>query len=111
MGTWLVDNHWDNKRGMEKLGDDVPLLIIHGEQDDIIPVAHGKELFTSSGSRKKHLVCPMHATHNEWDMFQDVIKPVRDFVKRYKSCQNNAGIPEYQRLRMSTVSSPMMRGL
>lgn len=122
MGTWFIDNHWDNKRGIEKLGDDVALLIIHGEQDDIIPVSHGKELFTSSASRKKHLVCPVHATHNEWDLFQDIIKPVRDFVKRYRVAaalqqtgRLEGGIPEYQRLRMpsssSAMASPMMRGL
>lgn len=107
MGTWLMDNHWDNKKGFERLGDDVPILIIHGEQDDIIPVAHGKELYTSCASRKKHLVCPQLGTHNEWDLYQDVLKPVRDFVKRYK--QQQLVIPEYQRLRQ--VTSPMMRGL
>jgi pimeloyl-ACP methyl ester carboxylesterase len=84
LGTWLIPNHWDNKKGVEKLGDDVPLLIIHGEMDEIIPVSHGKELYTSSSSRKKHLVCPALATHNEWDLVQDVIKPIRDFIRRYR---------------------------
>ena len=84
LGTWLIPNHWDNKKGVEKLGDDIPLLIIHGENDEIIPVSHGKELYTSSPSRKKHLVCPSLATHNEWDLIQDVIKPIRDFIRRYR---------------------------
>jgi pimeloyl-ACP methyl ester carboxylesterase len=84
MGTWLIENHWDNKKGIERLGDDVPLLIIHGELDEIIPVQHGQELYTSCGSRKKHLICPPLATHNEWDLKKDVMYPVRDFIKRYR---------------------------
>jgi hypothetical protein len=99
MGTWLISNHWDNKKGIEKIGEDVPVLIIHGEQDDIIPVAHGKELYTRSPSRKKHLVCPTLATHNEWDLIQDVIKPVRDFIKRYRTstskCLSDQPIPRH----------------
>ena len=84
VGTWFIDNHWDNKKGVEKLGEEVPLLIIHGEMDEIIDVGHGKELYTSSASRKKHLVCPPLATHNEWDLYQDILKPVREFVRRYR---------------------------
>ena len=96
VGTWLIDNHWDNKRGIERLGDDVPLLIIHGELDEIIPVSHGKELFTSSSSRKKHLVCPPLATHNEWDLLQDVVKPVREFILRYRpQRESRVKRPEY----------------
>ena len=107
MGSWLIENHWDNKRGIERLGGDVPILIIHGEQDDIIPVDHGKELYTSSASRKKHLICPTSSSHNEWDLFNDVLKPVRDFVKRYKP--QNLVIPEYHTIR--PITSPIMRGL
>jgi fermentation-respiration switch protein FrsA (DUF1100 family) len=107
MGSWLIENHWDNKRGIERLGGDVPILIIHGEQDDIIPVDHGKELYTSSASRKKHLICPTLSSHNEWDLFNDVLKPVRDFVKRYKP--QNLVIPEYHTIR--PITSPIMRGL
>ena len=109
MGSWLIDNHWDNKKGIEKLGADVPILIIHGERDEIIPVDHGKELYTSSASRKRHLVCPPLSSHNEWDIYSDVLKPVRDFVKRYKP--QTLAIPEYQRLRPSNITSPIMRGL
>jgi fermentation-respiration switch protein FrsA (DUF1100 family) len=79
---WLIENHWDNLASVEKLGD-MPILIIHGEQDEIVPVAHGRELYVSSKSKKKHLLCPSTATHNEWDLLHDVIKPIRDFISRY----------------------------
>jgi abhydrolase domain-containing protein 17 len=92
LGTWLVDNHWDNKTSIEKLSESLPILIIHGELDEIIPVAHGKELYSSSPSRRKHLVCPRIASHNEWDIMQDIIKPVRDFVKRYGNIRDQSSI-------------------
>jgi len=108
VGTWLISNHWDNKKGIEKLGEDVPVLIIHGEMDEIIPVAHGKELYTSSPSRKKHLVCPTLATHNEWDLVQDVIKPVRDFIKRYKPNSQKKSTTSLVDSRI--VTTPSMKG-
>lgn len=83
LGTWLVDNHWDNKSNIEKLGENIPILIIHGELDEIIPVSQGKELYSSCPSKRKHIVCPRTASHNEWGIMQDILKPVRDFVKRY----------------------------
>ena len=112
LGSWMIDNHWDNKKGFEKLGLDFPLLIVHGEKDEIIPVNHGKELFTSCQSRRKHLVCPAAATHNEWDIYSDVFKPVRDFVKRYRP--SAIDIPVYQSVRRApspNMTSPIMRGI
>jgi pimeloyl-ACP methyl ester carboxylesterase len=108
-GTWLIGNHWDNKRNIAQLGADVPILIIHGEKDDIISVDHAKELYTLCNSRRKHLVCPPFATHNEWDLFNDVLKPVRDFVRRYQA-GSKVIISEYQCLR-PLPGSPIMRGL
>ena len=85
IGTWLIGNHWDNKKAFERIGEHVPILIIHGELDDIISVNHGHELYTSCSSRKKHLFCPPLATHNEWDLIRDILKPVRDFIRRYQT--------------------------
>lgn len=111
-GTWLIDNHWDNKKGIERIGEEVPLLIIHGELDEIVPVTHGKELYTSCASRKKHLVCPPSASHNEWDLMMDVVKPVRDFVKRYKPVNHALQhLTAVERSVSPPTTSPMMRGL
>ena len=43
----------------------VPTLIIHGEEDQIIPVFDGRALFEQSGTRKKKLVTIPHAGHND----------------------------------------------
>jgi pimeloyl-ACP methyl ester carboxylesterase len=42
----------------------LPLLVIHGGQDDLIPVEHGKILHTNSPTQDKHLVVITGAGHN-----------------------------------------------
>ncbi|MBF0382982.1 MAG: alpha/beta fold hydrolase [Magnetococcales bacterium] len=43
----------------------VPTLIIHGEEDQIIPVADGRALFDAAASNKKHILTIPHAGHND----------------------------------------------
>lgn len=45
MGTWFIGNHWDTQKSLQCLSPTTPLLVIHGENDEIIPLKHGKELF------------------------------------------------------------------
>ena len=40
-----------------------PILIIHGEDDELIPIHHGKRLFQAADGRKGFLAIP-HAGHN-----------------------------------------------
>lgn len=42
-----------------------PTLIIHGEEDDIIPVTDGRALFEQSGAQKKQIVTIDSAGHND----------------------------------------------
>ena len=42
----------------------IPLLVMHGKKDRLIPFAEGKELYELSGSTQKRLVLLPHADHN-----------------------------------------------
>ncbi len=42
-----------------------PTLIIHGEQDELVPLAEGKELFQNSGAETKNLLVIPGAGHND----------------------------------------------
>ncbi len=44
---------------------DLPTLILHGEQDDLIPVAEARDLFENSATKKKRLVIIDGAGHND----------------------------------------------
>lgn len=61
-----------------------PLLVIHGEDDEVIPVSHGRELVRASPSADKKIHQIAGARHN--DLFQiggeEIFPLVRDFAKR-----------------------------
>jgi alpha-beta hydrolase superfamily lysophospholipase len=44
---------------------DLPLLVIHGERDNLIPVANGQALYDASPATIKHLLRVPHAGHND----------------------------------------------
>jgi fermentation-respiration switch protein FrsA (DUF1100 family) len=43
----------------------IPTLIIHGEDDEIIPFREGRELYDLSGSHEKHSLYIQYAGHND----------------------------------------------
>lgn len=43
----------------------IPTLIIHGEEDEIIPVTEGRSLYSLSGSSRKFTLFVPHAGHND----------------------------------------------
>ena len=56
-----------------------PTLILHGENDQILPVAEGRELYQNSGAKDKKLLVIPQADHN------DVMIVDRDlYFKSYK---------------------------
>jgi alpha-beta hydrolase superfamily lysophospholipase len=62
-----------------------PTLIIHGEQDSLIPLDEGRELYENSAAKDKRLVIIPYADHN--DLFfigrEQYYRAIREFVKDY----------------------------
>ena len=42
-----------------------PLLVIHGEKDDFVPIEQGREVFEASPARDKHFVMCPEVHHND----------------------------------------------
>jgi hypothetical protein len=42
-----------------------PLLVIHGENDSVIPLAHGRQLHDASPASRKHFVTFPGTDHND----------------------------------------------
>ncbi|MCW3981944.1 MAG: lysophospholipase [Candidatus Bathyarchaeota archaeon] len=59
---WNDDSPLLNKVRLRSIA--IPTLIIHAEGDSLIPLAEGKELYTNSASRDKHLEIIPNADHN-----------------------------------------------
>lgn len=60
-------------------------LIIHGAEDEVIPVTEGERLVDAYEirGRKAHCKFPPMMTHNRFDLRQDIVGPVVDFANRY----------------------------
>lgn len=69
-----------NLRKVERL--DLPLLVIHGEQDSLIPVAHGQALYDASPAAHKRLLRIPGAGHNDllFVGMQQYFDAVRTFI-------------------------------
>ncbi len=83
--VWLVrmllTEHYDLASALKKLK--VPILIIHGAQDEIIPVSHGRELSGTNNLTVRYLELP-RAGHS--DLFSSVLfwQEISDFIRDLK---------------------------
>ncbi|MBN1355264.1 alpha/beta hydrolase [bacterium] len=59
---WFSRQRFDNEKMIRKLN--VPLLIIHGGRDRVIPVHHGRELFETALEPKRYVEIPA-ADHDD----------------------------------------------
>ena len=62
----------------------IPTLIIHGEDDEIIPVTEGKTLYDLSGSHEKSSLYIPHAGHNDIMMLglEEYMGAIEKFTKQ-----------------------------
>lgn len=58
-----------------------PCLLIHGERDRLVPCTHSEDLFSSLTSPKSLHLSPS-MTHNDYDVFTDLIQPFNEFISR-----------------------------
>ncbi len=74
----LPFDRYSSIRNIRKLT--CPVLLMHGEKDDIIPVAHGRTLFARAPEPKR-LVIVAGAAHNDFElvMGRDYLRIIRQF--------------------------------
>ncbi len=79
-GYWLKDsyNNLDNLRQAE-----CPVLIIHGEDDEIVDVAQGRRLALELDGLGAQVDCHFAKgmSHNRFKIRRDVIIPLREFLR------------------------------
>jgi pimeloyl-ACP methyl ester carboxylesterase len=78
---FVLDQKWDTLNAIRQI--DVPLLIVHGAMDKLIPVAHADSIFSASPSKTKILSIIPNATHlNIWSV--DGQKTIYNFIENLK---------------------------
>jgi fermentation-respiration switch protein FrsA (DUF1100 family) len=59
---WIVGNQFDSLGRIGRLR--APLLILHGERDELVPIDQGRALFEEAGDPKTFVAFP-EAAHND----------------------------------------------
>lgn len=57
-----------------------PLLVIHGDRDDTIPIEHGERIYAAAGSEHKRWLPLPGLGHSDWDLFDS---PVRNELESF----------------------------
>ena len=58
---WLLRNHYDSISRVQQLS--TPILVLHGDQDDIVPIEQGRKLYMAANDPKRiHII--ERASHN-----------------------------------------------
>ena len=78
----LEDTRFMNKGKIKDIT--IPTLIIHGENDEIIPAREGRELYEKSGAKEKELLIIPNSGHNDLMIIgkERYFSTIEDFVKR-----------------------------
>lgn len=60
-----------------------PLLLLHGEMDQLIPISHSRRIYAHAASPKQFVICP-HSTHTSIDQRDQklFISTIATFVRR-----------------------------
>lgn len=79
--SYLVSNRFRNIDKIKNVSS--PLLIIHSDKDEIIPVKQGENLFAKA--REHHINVRFHRIkdllHNETNVSRDISKPIRHMLQ------------------------------
>ena len=78
---------YDNRAHVRQIK--VPVLVAHSRQDDIIPFAHGQEIFLAANEPKQFL--EMSGGHNDGFIFmrEDWVGVLAAFLERYAGASQN----------------------
>jgi fermentation-respiration switch protein FrsA (DUF1100 family) len=59
-----------------------PLLLIHGQLDNLIPFTHSIEL-SQKTSGPYEVILPEEMDHNDFNLYDDFLEPIHSFLKRH----------------------------
>ncbi len=68
----LVRDRYDNLTTVASL--DIPVLVVHGERDTIIPVSHGEELARAAGVELVRLPCGHNDCPRPWGEIREFLR-------------------------------------
>jgi len=79
LAAYLISERFNNRERLQRLHR-TPLLIVHGTDDEVIPVTHAVELERVSTAPRKRLHLVPGAHHNDLDPQKDVAAAIASFI-------------------------------
>ncbi len=76
--SWMLLDNYDNSEWVDNVNN---LLIVHGENDEIIPIEHSRKLFDKANAVQKNFVALKNTGHNDMFLDQESFNPIADFLK------------------------------
>jgi esterase/lipase len=64
-----------------------PIFFVHGKSDPLIPYTETIAL-TKICKSKYELLTPSHMTHNDFDLYEDIIEPIQKFIENNCTIDN-----------------------
>jgi fermentation-respiration switch protein FrsA (DUF1100 family) len=77
--SYTIRDRFENFKMIEEVK--CPILIIHGQNDNLIKYYHSTELYNRSKAPCE-LILPENMDHNEFDFYQEFSEPLLDFISR-----------------------------
>ena len=66
------------------------ILFIHGKKDKLVPCTNSYELHQKcDDQRKTKIITPDNMEHNKFDLMNDIIKNIKDFIDKYSLCTSD----------------------
>lgn len=75
----LMGEHFDNLSLISKVT--CPTFLVHGQKDTLIGFQHSQRLHDACGGQTT-MILPTEMTHNDFDFYNDLIKPLLDFARQ-----------------------------
>ncbi|SOV75231.1 alpha/beta hydrolase, putative [Plasmodium sp. gorilla clade G3] len=90
--SYFIENIYDNYKNLSFLSNnndsDIPLLLIHGKEDEIIHVSHSEYLMKNLNNKFKHASYPTDSYHNYYYVIDDLGIPIKIFLETLSKSKN-----------------------
>ncbi|SOV13136.1 alpha/beta hydrolase, putative [Plasmodium gaboni] len=90
--SYFIENIYDNYKNLSFLSNnndsDIPLLLIHGKEDEIIHVSHSEYLMKNLNNKFKQASYPTDSYHNYYYVIDDLGIPIKIFLQTLSKSKN-----------------------
>ncbi|VWU49656.1 alpha/beta hydrolase, putative [Hepatocystis sp. ex Piliocolobus tephrosceles] len=89
--SYFIENIYDNYKNLTVLSNnndlDTPILIIHGQKDEVINIYHSQFLIENLKNKFIQHSYPEDSYHNEYYIIDDLGIPIKSFIKTFRKTE------------------------